>query len=709
MSNLANKLAVPLASKLAVGITSGINENYAAIINDNGELASYVTFTRSSTATRYNSAGLLETVAANSPRYDYDPTTITRANFMTESGFRNGVTDAPTRSGLITSAAFSSFIESTAIAFGHDGVTSSFAYKAGAVTGLTYCFSAYVRMDDGGAPVFGSVNQSDPANTFAIVIAGDIANPLTYTVQNLGGGLYRVSGSRVAGALTPNSGIVKYNTNNSRTFTVTGYQLETGTVANGYIPTGTFERGPELVANGDFSQGATGWIVDNAALVISGGVVTSNADVSKTVYQTESRIVSGRTYKVTYTASGLTVNGIRINVRTPADNIQTPYNNTNGTVTTIFTASVSGAFGLFCFANGVTIDNISVKEINADYASPRGNATLRGLLIEEQRTNLAQHSAAFDNAAWLVGLFGNHVKPTVAANTSVAPDGTLSGDQLTSTHATASTIGSSISAATPSQAYTVSCWIRAGTATQASLGLAWGLSGAYVSENITTVNLTSQYQRFTFTATCPGTGVDQVQLTLSLGNRVSGGGIGTTLEVWGAQLEAGAFATSYIPTTTASVTRAFDSAIVNTLSSIGFNTAQGSIYSEFDVIAVNTAFRSAVYGTSDSGFNRLALRASDSAINYPIGAIGTGTGVVSLAGSPITANTPVRIAMAYGSNMGYSQNGAAPVTNASASAVGGTAFSIGSVGGVLPLNGHIRRLRYYPRRINDTQLQALTA
>jgi hypothetical protein len=53
-----------------------------------------------------------------------------------------------------------------------------------------------------------------------------------------------------------------------------------------------------------------------------------------------------------------------------------------------------------------------------------------GLLIEEQRTNLFQRSEEFDNAYWTK-------TPTIVANTTIAPDGTLSADTIVPTTASA--------------------------------------------------------------------------------------------------------------------------------------------------------------------------------------------------------------------------------------------------------------------------------
>lgn len=155
-------------------------------------------------------------------------------NLLTYSEFPNGLADAPTRGGLISATTMDGPNGSTGgIAFGHDGMTGSFAYKTAAVLG-DHALSVYVRMDDGaGPPVFGNLaTPTSGLNDFALVIAGGIAMANTQ-VEDVGGGLYRVRSWRnIPSGNT--FGVVKYATNSSRTFKVTGYQLETGVAATAY-------------------------------------------------------------------------------------------------------------------------------------------------------------------------------------------------------------------------------------------------------------------------------------------------------------------------------------------------------------------------------------------------------------------------------------------------------------------------------------------
>jgi len=161
-----------------------------------------------------------QATSAKRPKYSR------RVNLTTESEFRNGVTDAPVRAGLVSATTLSGYLG--AIAFGHDGATSGVAYKTMTPTvGVAYVMSVVVKMDDGAAPVFAS--HTSPGNTFALVISGGLATVSSTT--SLGDGIYRVVASGV-GASNVNFGIIKYTTNNSRTFKVTAYDIRLATDAH---------------------------------------------------------------------------------------------------------------------------------------------------------------------------------------------------------------------------------------------------------------------------------------------------------------------------------------------------------------------------------------------------------------------------------------------------------------------------------------------
>lgn len=171
------------------------------------------------------------------------PTLSARYNQFTNSEFPNGVTDAPVRGGLLSVSAITGY--TSALAFGYDGgVTSTFAYKTNFTTAANtaYTLSVVVTMDDGlGPPVFGSATLNSPNNDFYLIIGGSGSGslPTSYQVTDLGGGRYRVTGSRTTGAADPNpanNGVLKNTGNSSRTFKVTAYDLRLAADVSALIP-----------------------------------------------------------------------------------------------------------------------------------------------------------------------------------------------------------------------------------------------------------------------------------------------------------------------------------------------------------------------------------------------------------------------------------------------------------------------------------------
>ena len=333
----------------------------------------------------------------------------------------------------------------------------------------------------------------------------------------------------------------------------------------------------------------------------------------------------------------------------------------------------------------------------------------KGLLIEEQRTNLLTYSEQFDNAAWFV-----NGTPTITANVVVAPDGTTTADTLDVSGASngygvyrnvvsSGTFASSLYFKLMSGAFT----------------LRVGLTGNYSEINCATLAITNT-----------GTGVGTVT---SVGNGwyrfVSVGTISVlsasmiynigsntgTLAIWGAQLEAGAFATSYIPTVAAQVTRAADNAVMTgTNFSSWFNATEGSFAAVFDMNA-------APLGTGNKGVYCAYLNGSNNIVSYAANSTGNLADVVADGGvsqaaytsvAVLAANTVYKDAFAYKLNdFARSLNAATVQTDTSGTVPAGlTEFRIGRDDTGSPtLNGHIRSITYWPRRLSNGELQAVTA
>jgi hypothetical protein len=183
-------------------------------------------------------------------------------------------------------------------------------------------------------------------------------------------------------------------------------------------------------------------------------------------------------------------------------------------------------------------------------------------------------------------------------------------------------------------------------------------------------------------------------------------GFSQAIDVWGAQLEAGAFATSYIPTIASTVTRSADVAtITGSLFSQWYNQSEGGFIVEADTVqSVDPSATAASDGTLN---NRIQLFFG--AASHLFVRVGGVTQADLDAGS-ITLNTPAKLAAAYKLNdFAASLNGGAAVTDTSGSLPTADRLSIGTnPSAAAQLNGHIRSIRYVPVRAADFQLQQVT-
>ena len=183
--------------------------------------------------------------------------------------------------------------------------------------------------------------------------------------------------------------------------------------------------GPELVTNGDFSDGTTGWgDTRGATLSVTGGVLSVTPDgilfgcAARQIITT----VAGRSYRVTYSAVAA-IGNPRVGVRDGTSDFgggtvlydidPTPLGNRTFYFTAI-SASSSLLFGQT--DNTVTsvaqYDNISVREIAGTYAIQPGSTSR---MVLRNRYNLLTYSEGLTNAAYSV------VRSTIAATTAVSP------------------------------------------------------------------------------------------------------------------------------------------------------------------------------------------------------------------------------------------------------------------------------------------------
>jgi len=256
-----------------------------------------------------------------------------------------------------------------------------------------------------------------------------------------------------------------------------------------------------------------------------------------------------------------------------------------------------------------TTDRLNVPRLTYQ----NGGGGCPSLLLEPQRTNLALHSEDFTNVVY------TKTNVSATANTTTAPNGIQNADSIlelatTSTHESYQRISM-----TSTQQYTQSCFLKANgrnrvcmqifdNSTQYASAI-YDLSTGVVVSSSGTAKIESMgngWYRCAITGTSPATGLGYCVLGLCENTYTNSsvmqtylGDITKGVYWWGFQLEAGAYATSYIPTTTASATRIADGFSRANVYTNGFITASGGTW--FVEFTNNLTY------TRDNGNNTLIL------------------------------------------------------------------------------------------------------
>jgi hypothetical protein len=321
------------------------------------------------------------------------------------------------------------------------------------------------------------------------------------------------------------------------------------------------------------------------------------------------------------------------------------------------------------------------------------------ILLEPQRTNLNTFSEEFNNATfWLRG-----TGVSVNANTSNSPSGTLTADTITGATGPfvwtgAGTFFRAYTGMSVSTAYTFSAYLK-GTG---SVTMTWR-DGTTGGNNSLVCNLTSSWQRFEISRT---TGAASTGMAIVF-HSASG-----NFDAWGGQMELGAYATSYIPTTSASVTRNADVISRGNIFTNGLITASGGTW--FVDLRNNRAL------IRDGGASELYLGEDNLTFSQPgkqaiaIRNNGGGTATMSFAywnGSAITDQFLItslnpKIAIKFtATTYDLFVNG---VKVLSARPISWTLSNIQFLNKLLGTTQYINSMALFPTPLTDTQCIALT-
>lgn len=229
--------------------------------------------------------------------------------------------------------------------------------------------------------------------------------------------------------------------------------------------------GPELVTNGTFDTD-TNWTKVRGAVISEGA---ANIPATGYIFQVKN-LQQGKFYLVTATISNYVVGS--------GQHVQYRYDYGGATTRTIFSIGRNGSFsgvlnidyapsgqGVFVESQSgsFTIDNISVRELPGNHAY-QTTATSRPVL--SARYNLLTKTEQFDDAVWAKNVV------TVTPNTAIAPDGTLTADEVARNATGDASCISGATAVSSGASFAFSVYLKQSTARYAVIQLDSG-SGAY--------------------------------------------------------------------------------------------------------------------------------------------------------------------------------------------------------------------------------------
>jgi hypothetical protein len=358
----------------------------------------------------------------------------------------------------------------------------------------------------------------------------------------------------------------------------------------------------------------------------------------------------------------------------------------------------------------------------------------RGFSIEEQRTNSIRNNTMQGAVAGTPGtLPTNWTAATSGLTRTVVGTGTSNGityidvrfaGTSTNTFAGVYFEASNGVAATNGQTWTPSAWVSVVGGSTANITSAWlqvdqynnvptylsSLSGTNV---VSLLNSTPTRYSVALTTNNASTAFIVPSFSIFFAN---GAAIDITLRIGLPQLEQGFSATSVIPTTNVAVTRNADTAtMTGTNFSSWFNPAEGVLIVENTRFTGNGDFSATVYGATTAQYMAAGYTNSSGDItNTPYIRNGSANSAQSAGGANRNPGVFKKDGFAYSVSantfMGISSGEL--LTQISPAngfpSVSTLIFHNDATNSTIGASGWIKRLVYYPTRLSNTQLQAIT-
>ncbi len=464
---------------------------------------------------------------------------------------------------------------------------------------------------------------------------------------------------------------------------------------NGLIQTVGF-FGNDLVTNGSFATNSdwtleTGWTISGGTANFSGG--TGN----KAMYQAVG-ITNGKTYKIQYTVSSISAGqvAVRFGGMSGVDEITATI---IGTYTGYITATGSANGNIHIEDNDNnfvgSIDNISVQEVLGD--QPRLNYDISNgvvqscpsLLLEPASTNLLTYSQDFTQWA---------TNATITPNAAISPDGTQNATLFSHSGGSFPQVALSGITFVSGADYVPSLYVKSDGTTQVQHSL-------LVNNVVVNFTPTNEWVRISDLIVSPDTSGSFVIA------QNSGSAVAASFYIWGAQLEAGSYATSYIPTSGSSQTRAAETCD-DAGNAATFNSTEGVLYVEISALANDQTNRRITL--SDGSNNNRIVTGYNTTSNQIFYFVVVGSSTVAsgnYTSSDITQFSKIAIKFKV-NDFALWVDGIERQTDTSgaifsANTLSSLQFEQGS-GGALFFYGNTKDIRVYNEALTDAQLQTLT-
>jgi len=427
--------------------------------------------------------------------------------------------------------------------------------------------------------------------------------------------------------------------------------------------------GSELITNGDFTNGSTGWTLSSAWSIGTNKAVFSDT-ISGDIRTSSTVFTANKKYQIKLTVADLTSGTAFFALGDgAASNLANYANYANGEHTFNVTAPIGQELRIYSTTSSgssYSITNISVKEeIDGDFDFTRNSSATRvnsqGLieditsnlpridytggvghwLFEPQSTNLIEYSEDLSQSSWIKQSAGAASAPSVTANFAISPEGTQNASRVVfdlnggTTSSDFSQLQENISG-TVGNDYTSSVYLKSNNSNT------YSVTFIPVSGSTTIITVTPEWQRFSLSATL-------ASANFRIRTRGSEGSSDVTdILIWGAQVEEQSYATSYVPTNGSTITRLQDAANGAGNSDL-INSTEGVLYFEAKTL-VNGEINSNIALSDGTNNNLIMLRFGVTANRVTAFARGSGGSYSVLTINGVTQTDDNKFALVWDSS-----------------------------------------------------------